>query len=245
MTGDTGGFKLSGVDRPGVTLAAGHGRVATIQGKRGQLIVIKARLLPVLRVMTSVTTITVITFVRVILLVTTYACRRNVAVLVRLGMAGFATCSSVLIEQGKSGSGMVETFHPPVLVCGMTRLAIGAQRALVLVVRLVTSNAGRGRVLVVRRLWMTSLAFGVDVFAIQLKAGGCVIKPGFRPLAFSMAITALVAERSLMLVISLVAGKAKCGQLDLCRRRHMATLALRGAMFSSQSVPGIRVMVEV
>ena len=84
------------------------------QRKLGELVVVERVLLPVACVVTGIAAVAVVTFVCVILLVTTHASHRNVAIALRIGMARFATCSTVLIKQRKAGLRMVVVRHAPI-----------------------------------------------------------------------------------------------------------------------------------
>lgn len=245
VTRNTTGFEFLAVDRTGVALAAGKWLMFSSKRELRQLVVIKACLLPVLRVVAGFTTIPVVAFVRIVLLVTTDTRRCDIPVQIRLCMAGHAPRTTMFVQQGKLGACVVKNRNAPGFFRRMTGLAVRTERTSVPVICFVASDTGRRCVFEIRCLGVTGFAFGIYMLAIQFESSGGMIEACLHPLALSMAIGALRSQSSLVLVVGFVTCKAKRRQFDSCRWCHMAALTLRTTMLAAEHVFGISVVVEI
>ena len=132
-------------------------------------------------------------------------------------MASGALCQAVLSAQGVFRVLVViEDDRLPIPVV-VTALALGAEIALVLIILLVTGDAGRRGAL---EFWISVavLANDIPVFPGQREFCLAVIEKSFLPVAFLVTVGALGAQTAFVFVVFLVARKTirRCvAELDL------------------------------
>lgn len=125
----------------------------------------------------------------------------------RLLVAVLALGLAVRAIEGKTGSGVIEIPGLPGtgVVAGFALLAKGG---LVLVIFLVTANAGQWRILE-RRRQVAFFAFHLGMTTRQRITRLVVVKRRILPLLFIVATLTFVAELALVLVILLVTSDAR------------------------------------
>ena len=103
-----------------------------------------------------------------------------------------------------------------------------------LIILLVASVAGCGRLVLIQQSRVATLASGGSMFTLK-RIGGIVIvlkEEGF-PIPFGMAAFTLLGKASLVLVVFFVAGKAGGRRLVLVQMSRMTRLALCCPMLPS------------
>ena len=223
MTGDAGVAHRRGVAALGrlalMAGFAGHLAVRTVELVVGALVVVVVPHRPGPRVVTRLAALTEPELVLVVLLVAAETIARRIAV-ARRQMAGLARHHQVPSGQRVTRSGVVESRDLPGRIA-VALLAGLALLALVLVVLLVAAVAIERCVAITAQVLVAGIA-------LQLGFGMCIAQLEFRPVVIEaalgglpvtldVAVTALVAQRSLMLVVLAMAADALLGRLFVDR----------------------------
>ena len=198
--------------------------------------------------MTLLTSGALLSLVLVILLVTaeTIHGRLSQARQVLMARRALDRRAGVRVTQNKFGLVVTKTAHRvlPVTLT-VTISASLAKRCIVLVVLPVTGKTIPGSLLEHCTL-VAFLAFNLGVLAQQGETAQIMVKFLRRllPTPFAVATRAVLAQRTLVLVILGMAGIALLAQLGAVEIAGMTSHTRRRDMLATQSVPGIGVVIE-
>jgi hypothetical protein len=157
-------------------------------------------------------------------------------------MAFFARYCRVQADQRKSRKVMVEVdlLSPTRFLVAL--LAIASQLALVRVIVAMAGDARHGELIAVEVAGMALLALQLGVTSPQRKLGGLVVvEANGRPLLRDMAGLTLRAKKACVLVLQLVTGDARRGQIFV-PLTHMALCAGYLVVRANQRKPGLGVI---
>ena len=151
----------------------------------------------------------------------------------------------MLAEEGEFGvSIMIEGDGFPLLLA-VTLLAFRPEVGSMNVVLLMAGIATGRCLILVECAFVTPVAFGLPVIALQLKRGITImLEEQEFPAPFGMTACALLGKSPLMLVVLLMAGVAVGRSLILIQVPLMAGLALGRDMPPTERVFGVQVMIE-
>jgi hypothetical protein len=157
----------------------------------------------------------------------------------------FDRCSGVGISQRKLGAIVLKpaigVFPVPF---GVAICALLSKVALVFVIFLMAPVTLLGSLLE-HGTFVARLAFFFGVLSQQREGGGSVVKLGrLLPASFTMAAATVFAQRLLVLVVAFMACVAILAQFVFVQISGMAVLTERRAVFSPQSIFGVRIVVK-
>lgn len=231
---------VQGVD---VTGLAGLGRVRAQQHER-RLVVIEARLLPILYAMTTSAVFAETAAMRVLHAVTAGALEWGFYLVQFTRVAGFALNRFMRAAQGEPCLRVIEARLLPCAGVVAFR-AGGAIAPLMGVVSVMTGNARHRRCFEVQRVHMATLARGGLVLASQHKTGGRVIESmTWSPSSWGMAVLACCAQRAVVLVILAVTAAAGIREPFESTGCAMAIATFGLCMLTKQRKAGAR-MIEL